>query len=399
MTAAGEQSGTPSRRRLGVAAFWVSSLSVGLAAFVVLAVLARTGAPGELAAASAVIGVSFVIAVVPGAIQLRGAASAAAGDPHTRLPARFVGISTAVLLIASWPVAEALGVPAPALALLAPQYAAACLASAQRGRAVGLADHRRASESMASEAAIRIIAGVGLGATLGATGLALSLVLGSAGAALLGRRWAGPALPMPAGGLVAPAAGVGALMLLVNLDAFLAPRLLGATGADGYAAAELPARGVFFALFALSWLSVPAAARAARRAQLMVPLAGVLGLGAAAGLTLLLVRPLLPIALGDPAPPADLLATLVAAMTLAAALATALAMAVARDVGAPWWPTLLAAAVLAAALLAVPPTPERTAALVLAATGASLLATTLLVLRSLPGRRLAPAPPPLLARR
>lgn len=392
------------RALLGVAGFWVASLSVGLAAFVVLAALAHFGNAdgGQLGAASAVISLSFVYAVVPGAIQLRAAADAAARrGSGPALPRAFVRWSTGVLLLAAPALATLLTVPALAVVALAGQYAAACVASAQRGAAIGTGDQRAASVSMAVEAGVRIVAGVGLGIAFGAVGLGAALLLGSVSAALVGARATGVGRLRDAAArpVLAPALGVGLLMLLVNLDAFTAPRVLGASAADAYAVAELPARGVFFALFAVSWLAVPLATAASRRGQLLAPVGGVLALGAAAGLTLLTVRPLLPIALGDPAPAAGLLATLVAAMTLAAMLATVLAMAVARDAALPWLPTLLATLALAAVVGTTAPAPEQLAGAVLAATAAALAGTLVLLLRTAAVRSARPAPPAVLARR
>ncbi|MBO9531608.1 MAG: hypothetical protein J7513_01385 [Solirubrobacteraceae bacterium] len=371
--------------------FLGSSLSVGVAAFIMLAALAHTGSDGELAAAAAVIGLSFVLAVVPGAIQLRAAAQSAAGAMQVQLPARFVALSAVGFAALSPALAKAVHAPTLAVVLLAPGYGAACVAAAQRGRAIGRDDHHAASVSMAVEAGARLAAGVALGRWLGATGLSAALLLGSLAAAVAGRS-AGRPVPVAAAAMLSPALSVGLLMLLVNLDAFAAPRLLGAAAADAYAVAELPARGVFFALFAVSWLAVPTAVRATTTRALLTPLAGVAGLGAAAGLTLLLVRPLLPLALGDPAPAAGLLATLVAAMTVAATLATALAMAVARGMRAPWAPTLLATTGLAAAAAALEPAAEGLAGLVLIAAVAALLATAGGLLRTTPPAVAHPLP-------
>jgi glycosyltransferase involved in cell wall biosynthesis len=397
--AARSRTSTAARPGRGAVMFWVASLAVGGAAFIVLAALAHAGATGDLAAASAVISISFVLAVVPGAIQLRAAADAAATPARPPgLPMRFVIGSTLALLLVLPALAVALTVPALALALLAGQYGAACLASAQRGAAIGRGDHRAASWSMGVEALVRLAAGIALGLLLGATGLALALLLGSAAAAASGAATTGALGRTPAREVLAPALSVGLLMVLVNLDAFAAPRILGAAAADAYAIAELPARGTFFALFAVSWLAVPTAAQATSLGALLRPVAVVLGLGAAAGLTLLGVRPLLSIALGDPAPPAGLLATLTAAMTLAAALATVLAMAVARDARRPWAPTAVVVVGLASSLLVVDPSPARLATLVLAAIGLAFAGTLGLLWRTAP-RRAAAASPPLLAPR
>ncbi|MDQ8046930.1 MAG: hypothetical protein REI11_20160, partial [Patulibacter sp.] len=148
-----------------------------------------------------------------------------------------------------------------------------------------------------------------------------------------------------------------------------------------------------------SWLAVPIAARSHRAGQLLAPVGGVLAVGAAAALTLLVVRPLLSIALGDPAPAAGLLLTLTAAMTVAAALATALAMAVARRANAPWAACLAATVGLGIVIATLRPDGPELAAFVLTAQAAALAGTTWSLLRTAESR---PAPvqrTPLLARR
>jgi hypothetical protein len=381
-----------------MALFSAASMAVGVAAFVVLAAIAHAGEPGTLADASAVIGLSFVLAVIPGAVQLRAAAQVAAGR-EPGLPHGFVAASSLALAVAAVPAAAALAVPAASLLLLAAQYAAACVASAQRGAFIGRADHGAASRSMLAEAAVRLVLGVPLAIGLGATGLAAALLLGSLGAVAVGWRSAGPVGAAPWRDVVGPAVAVGVLMLLVNADGLLVPRLLGPAAGDAYAIAALPGRGIFFALFTISWLAVPAAVRATRPQELARPLLLVLALGAAAGLTLLMVRPLLPIALGDPAPAARLLALLAAANTLAAALATVLAMSVARELRRPWDATLGATAALVAALILERPAAEGVAVLVLVAVAAALLLSTGRLLATSRSAATEAAGSPLLIRR
>ncbi len=386
------------RERAGMATFWATSMAVGVAAFIVLAAVAHAGRPGDLAASSAVLSLSFVLAVVPGAVQLRATADAANGVAPG-LPARFVWTIAAVLAVGAAPAAAALAVPTASLLLLAAQFAVACRVSVQRGAFLGAGDHAAASRSMAAEAAVRIVAGAWLGAWLGATGVAAALLLGSLGAAAAGWRAAPAPRSAPWRMVVAPAIAVGMLMLLVNLDGLLVPGLLATPQADAYAAAALPVRGIFFALFTISWLAVPAAVHATQRRQLLTPVLLVLALGAAAGLTLLIVRPLLPIALGDPAPAAPLLALLAAATALASALATVLAMAVARELRQPWVATGIAAASLAAALLSARPSAEGVAQLVLIAVGAAFALTLARLLQLRDPQRSPAAGAPLLARR
>ncbi|MBJ7470075.1 MAG: hypothetical protein JHD16_02190 [Solirubrobacteraceae bacterium] len=366
-----------------VAVFWASSLSVGLAAFVVLAVIARTASAGGVADASAVLSVSFVLAVVPGAIQLRSAASAAEPPREALSVPAWTWWAAAALLAASPVLAAVLTVPAASLALLAVQFPLAGLAAAQRGAAIGRTEFARASASMGVEAGVRVVAGVALGITLGATGLAAALVLGTAAAAALGARWYPGGAVMATGAVIGPAVSLGVLMLFANLDTLAAPRLLEAA-ADEYALAALPAKGVFFALFAASWTAVPVATRSVTARALLGPVAVVLALGLLATAAVGLLRPLVVAILGEPEPTRALLVTLTAAMSVAAALATVLAMAIARGAARAWIPALAATIALAGVLLWVSVDPVELARLTLIAQLAVLAVTTLMLLRTLP---------------
>ncbi|MDO9357196.1 MAG: hypothetical protein Q7T55_26100 [Solirubrobacteraceae bacterium] len=391
---------------LALVAFWVASLSVGFAAFVALAFLSRRDDTGALADASAVLSVSFVLAVVPGAIQLRAAAAAAVdAAADSKSPEDAAGVPVALvawisggLLVASPAIAVALTVPWLGIALLIAQLPVACLAAVQRGTAIGREEYGRASASMGIDAAFRLIAGAGLGLAFGAAGLAAALLLGTVAAAELGRRWYARGLAAPASSVVGPALTVGILMVLINLDVLAAPRVLGAAAADAYAVAELPAKGVFFALFAVSWLAVPIAARARRASQLLVPIGAVLGIGLVATAVLAVARPLLPMILGDAAaPPLELLVLLALAMTVAAALATALAMAVARDAAHPWAPSLFATMMLGIVIVVLEPNATDLAGLVLLAQAVALGGTAFGLLRTIGARALPAAGRPLAA--
>lgn len=367
------------------AVFWGASLSVGIAAFIIVAAIARSASAGEVADASAVLSVSFVLAVVPGAIQLRAAATASTESRSAATAPRWLWWSAGALLVVSPVVAAALTVPAASLALLAAQFPLAGLAAAQRGTAIGRTDLGRASASMGIEALVRVTAGVALGVLFGATGLAAALLAGTAAAAALGLRWYPGGLVMATAAVVGPAVTLGVLMLFANLDTLVAPRLLGA-GADAYALAALPAKGVFFALFAASWTAVPAAARSGSPRELLTPVGVVLGLGLVATALVGLLQPLVVAVLGKPEPSAELLVTLAAAMALAATLATVLTMAVTRGAARAWVPALAGAGALVALLLVLEPSVVGLARLTLVSQLVVLLVTTALLLRTLPSR-------------
>ena len=62
--------------------FWTSTIAVNVSTVVVLAVLSHSTLEGGLAAVSAVLGLSLIAAIAPGALQLRAATDVAAGCPR-----------------------------------------------------------------------------------------------------------------------------------------------------------------------------------------------------------------------------------------------------------------------------------------------------------------------------
>jgi hypothetical protein len=367
--------------------YWGSSLAVGVATFVMLGAVARHLDRGGLADATALIALTFVTAVVPGALQLRAAAAAARGDPVEAVPWRPVLLGAGLLALAAPVAGAALALPVAGLVLVALQLPPACALAQVRGADLGAGRLDRASLSFGLDAACRLAAGVGLGLALGATGVAAVLVLSSLlPLALLGRRPLTPVGPRPPEGeLRASVLALGALMLLVNVDVLVAQRVLGTSAADRYAAGALVAKGVFFALFALSWLAVPGAADAAGRRQLLGPVGLALGLAAAAAALVPVARPAVAAALGRPIATADVLAPLTFATACAAATWTATAMAVARRAIAPWRAPGLAAALLAAGAVVVRPAPAAFALGAVMAGLAALAAAVRVLLLSAPG--------------
>jgi hypothetical protein len=132
------------RATLGMAAFWFSSLAVGGATFLVLAILSPHLRSGGLAAVSAVLGLSYVIAVPPGAIQLRATAAAGADGPDLALrPPRLLFIGALGLLAISPLLAHALKIPVAALVLGAVQLPLSSALGSGRGSFIGHRDQRR----------------------------------------------------------------------------------------------------------------------------------------------------------------------------------------------------------------------------------------------------------------
>jgi arabinofuranan 3-O-arabinosyltransferase len=339
-----------------MAAFWFSSLAVGGATFLVLAILSPHLRSGGLAAVSAVLGLSYVIAVPPGAIQLRATAAAGADGPDLALrPPRLLFIGALGLLAISPLLAHALKIPVAALVLGAVQLPLSSALGSVRGSFIGHRDHRRASGSFGIDASCRLAAGVGLGLLWGATGVAAALVIATAVPLLTLRPPADTTRSSAAGGSSAGfMIAVSVITVLTNIDVLLAPRVLGHE-ADSYAAAALPAKGIYFAIVAVSWLAVAATLQETRRLRLMLPVAGTLALGVLGAAVLVAARPLLPALLHHGEPALDVLGPLALAMAISGAAAVAVSMAVARGAPRAWVPACVAVVALAAAAVVLSP--------------------------------------------
>ncbi len=83
------------RAAIGMALFWISSMAVGGTTFLVLAMLWPHLPWGGLAVVSAVLGLSYVLAVRPGAIQRRATAAAGTRGPDLALRAPWLLIAAA----------------------------------------------------------------------------------------------------------------------------------------------------------------------------------------------------------------------------------------------------------------------------------------------------------------
>ncbi len=307
----------PSEGRVAVVAFWASVVAVASSSMVTVAVLSRHLAPGELAAVSGVLGLSFVCAVLPVAVQSVAGARRAAAVISTDLPWATLRPLGLAALLASPVLATALHLPVLAVALPVLQVVPALAVAVGRGELIAMARHRRLAVNHLVEAAARVVAGIALGWLWGAVGVALALLVAMV-AAWATLRYDRAARHEPAA-VPATLAALAALTVAIHLDVLLAPRLLGGAAADRYAVAALPAKGVYLALMAAGWVVIPGAAarhgwRSLRRPVALTAAAGV---GLAAALTA--AAPLIGALLGKGDPDVLLVAVLGLAMAMAAA--------------------------------------------------------------------------------
>ncbi len=352
--------------------FWTSTIAVNVSTVVVLAVLSHSTLEGGLAAVSAVLGLSLIAAIAPGALQLRAATDVAAGSPAPRPPWRIFGPLTLALVAAAPLIAWAVSIPAIAAVVLALQLPPAVALAVRRGKLIGSRRFGAVGASFMIDAGVRLVAGAGLGLLWGATGIAAGLTLATLAA--LAFAWDGDRLGARALGadVVASVLALGSVGLLANLDLLLAPRVLG-SGADAFDVAALAAQAIFLALFAASWVAVPGAIERARSVLLALrPVALTLLLGLLAIAIVVALRPLIAAILDRPDPELAILVPLAVAKAMAGATAVAVNVAVARGLRAPWAAPLFASIALIAVAAALEPDGAALALIVLAAQGVAL---------------------------
>ncbi len=360
--------------RTGAILFWGSSLVFGASSLGVLAVLSHHLAPGGFAATSAVFALAFVTAVVPSSIQLRAAAMRGAGGNGDTVPWRAVWAITGALLVAAPALGPVLALPSAAVALVAVQIVPSVALGARRGALIGGRWLTAAGASLGVEAVVRFVAGVAMGLAWQGAGVAAALALATLVALAVVPR--SEDLAISADGLVTPfvptVLSLGALMLLANIDVIVAPAALGATAADSYDLAAVPAKGILAGLLAAGWLAVPGARSRRGPRHVLAPVGATVLLGLAAAVAVVALRPLIALLFGRAEPDALLLVLLAVAMAAAAGTSVCVHLAVALGAPRPWIPTAAASAAIAL-LASTHPAPQLLAAGVLAVHVAALL--------------------------
>jgi O-antigen/teichoic acid export membrane protein len=275
---AGEQIAVAS----GQLAAGVGNLAFSLAA-------ARLLAPGAFADLSAFLALYLVIHVPTASLSAGSALRPALADRARRRVA-LLGAGTGALIAgAAVPAGAALHVPAALLLALAAAAPTAGLLALERGRLYGLGRTRRAAASLLVEPAVRLSAGVALGALAGPAGAAAGVVL--AGWAALGvahARGEGDGDGVRPGARASTSAATGAtvlaflgLALVQNQDVLVANAQLPPGEAGRFAVLSTLGGVAAFATTTVPLMLLPRASAGERRA-LTAALGVAGGLGAAA---------------------------------------------------------------------------------------------------------------------
>lgn len=351
---------------------WFGLLAVTGSSGLVLAELARRLPSSTFASCATVLTAGLVLAVLPGALQLRAAAAATDGQPVPPLPRRLLLAVSLTVMVA----APVLHLPIAVGLLLALLLVPLCSVAVGRGTSLGANEFRSVGRSLAIEATGRVVLGVIAGSLWGPTGMALAL-LGAVTVAALATPVHTNAAPVGAsatalGGLVETTLSLGLLALVGHLDVLLAPVALGSR-AGGYDLAAVPAKAIVVGLAAAGLAAFPKARRAARQAAVLTPVALTAVAGALMTAGLVAAQPVLTWVFGRQRPDDVLLALLGAAMAMAAATSVGVHLAIARGERRPWL-ALLAAIGVEAGAAATHPSPVVFATVVVVAQGLTLAA-------------------------
>jgi GT2 family glycosyltransferase len=332
----------------GSAVLWVGTVAYGASTVALLAVLSRHSSKTGFTSIAALLGLAFVISLVPAGITLRSASLVADGRPPPALLPRSAVLIAAVSLTAAPVLAYLLHVAVLAAAIVTIQMVVAIPLAVRQGALLGRHRFEALGSNLVIEGIARFVLGALAGIALGATGLALGLCAGTVIALLILPQWQSDVslVDRPRTSLTATSASLALLGLFVQLDVLIAPSVLAHNGATSYDLAAVPSKGVYLALLAIGPLIFPSV-RGRPDRRLVVGAAFVaLAFGAVCAGALVLGRHLIGDVLGRPAAAPLDMALLGLAMALAGVTGIAVSAGIARGVRHPWPPLAIGIAAM-----------------------------------------------------
>ncbi|MEA2359311.1 MAG: mannosyltransferase [Solirubrobacteraceae bacterium] len=244
-------------------------LAAGVGNLAFSLVAARLLAPGAFADLSAFLAL-YLLVHVPAASLSAGSALTPALADALRRRALLLGAAVGIgLAAASVPLAGLLHVPVAMILVLAAAAPTAGLLALERGRLYGLGRSRRAAGSLLAEPAVRLGAGVALGAALGPVGAAAAVVLAgwTALAVAYTRGHGAPAgASAPAAAPVATVLAFLGLAAVQNEDVLAANALLPGGQAGHFAVLSTLGGVAAFATTTVPFMLLPRASAGDRRA-------------------------------------------------------------------------------------------------------------------------------------
>ena len=323
----------------GSVVLWGGTVAIGMSTAVLLAILSRHHSV-RFTALSAILGLSFVISLIPSGVQLRAATLAADGSALPRFSPRFLGTLAAGGIVVSPLVALVLKVPVLAVIFIVAQLVAALPLAVQRGALIGVHRFGALGSNMGLESSIRVVVGAVAGLTLGIAGLAgaLALATGTALVVLPRRPLNNEGVDRPKTSLVNASITLVLLGLFVQMDVLLAPSGLAPRAAKVYDLAATPSKGVYIALLAIGSIIFPFVRLSTSRRLIVHAAAATFALGLVVTGMLLVLRHVIGAVLDQPTPSFLLLAVLGTAMAVGGTTSVFINAGVARGVARPWPP-------------------------------------------------------------
>jgi hypothetical protein len=329
---------------------WGGTVAFGGSTALLLAILSHHHQV-SFAAISALLGLSFVISLIPSGVQLRAAAMVADGSAIPTMSARLLATVAVVGIAASPILGLVLRVPVLAVVLVVIQLVVALPLACRRGGLIGVHRFSALGANMVIEGGFRVVLGGIAGLTFGITGLAAALALAT-GAALLVLPTTPPdvkAVQRPMTSLFNASIALILLGVFVQMDVLMAPSGLTKAGATYYDLAAIPSKGVYIVLLAAGPMVFPFVRRNASSRLIVLAAGATLLLGVLVTAVLLPFRHLIGVLLGQATPSLLLLALLGGAMAMAGANSVLINAGVARGIARPWPPLAIGMAIVAVA--------------------------------------------------
>ena len=328
---------------VGGAMLWAGTIAYGGSTVALLAVLSRYSSRTAFSAVAALLGLAFVVLLIPSGITLRSASLVADGRPPPALTVGSGCLIAGVSLALSPLLALLLHVSVLAAAIVTIQMLVAIPLAIRQGALLGRHRFDVLGTNLVIEGIARFVLGSLAGIVLGVTGLALGLLAGTAVALFVAPKWQSDItlVERPRTSLTATSASLALLGLFVQLDVLIAPSVLARGGATAYDLAAVPSKGVYLALLAIGPIIFPSVRIRPDRRFVLRATSGSLVFGVACTGILVVFRHLIGAVLGRPAADPLELALLGVAMALAGATGIVISAGIAQGLKHPWPPLAL----------------------------------------------------------
>ena len=331
---------------------WGGTIAIGASTVVVVAVLSHHLHQKGFADVSTLFGLFFVASLIPSGVPQHAATLEVDGAPRMRLtPQQYLLACVAGAAISPL-IAYALHLPVLTILMVSAQVILAVPLSIGRGSLMAAHRFGAMGANFFVEAGSRTALGTIGGLFWGMNGVAagLAVATGVALVAVPGQSVISARVTRQMTSMLHTWLALALLGLFVEMDIFLAPRVMSRSMATQYDLAALPSKGVYLVLLAASTLIFPYVRVRARRMTVILGASVTLGIGLMATAALILLREPMSSILGQSTASPTLLLALGAAMSVAGALGIVISSGIALGVARPWPPLLLGIACLVAAV-------------------------------------------------